>query len=187
MLNRTKAAAAAFALLLLLAACGGPAKGETSSAPSETTSPPPESLEYEQEHDHTGIPGLDLPESLPVGDYAFEAYDSSQVQVTSMILTVDGEMADTIVLTVPKDTKNFVECYADGVLVRLARLEEGGEAGYIPVAQGSLSGDDQWSEDDLPMKAGDRHDLTFGEPGLFRLDFTDTAGLTDTYYFLVSE
>ena len=186
-LNRTKAAAAAFALLLLLAACGGPAKGETSSAPSETGAPPPESLEFEQEHDHTGIPGLDLPESLPVGDYAFEAYDSSQVQVTSMILTVDGETVDAIVLTVPRDTKNFVECYADGVLARLFRLEEKGENGLTSALRGSLTGDDQWAEGDTPMKAGDRYDLTFGEPGLFRLDLTDAAGTTETYYFLVSE
>lgn len=186
LINPKKAAAAVLSLLLLLAACS-PAKEGSSSAPAETSAPPSESLEYEGEHDHTGIPGLDLPESLPVGDYAFEAYDSSEVQVTSMIFTVNGETVDAIVLTVPKDTKNFVECFADGVVVRLSRLEEGGETGYTPVAQGSLSGDDQWSEDDLPMKAGDRYDLTFGEPGLFCLEFTDSTGLTETYYFLVSE
>ena len=92
LINPKKAAAAVLALLLLLAACS-PAKEGSSSAPAETSAPPSESLEYEGEHDHTGIPGLDLPESLPVGDYAFEAYDSSEVQVTSMIFTVNGEMA----------------------------------------------------------------------------------------------
>ena len=106
LINPKKAAAAVLALLLLLAACS-PAKEGSSSAPAETSAPPSESLEYEGEHDHTGIPGLDLPESLPVGDYAFEAYDSSEVQVTSMIFTVNGETVDAIVLTVPKDTKTL--------------------------------------------------------------------------------
>ena len=188
---RKKAVTAALALLLILsAACGKPSQGsstpESSSAP-ESSSQKPESLEYEQEHDHTGIPGLDLPESLPAGDYAFEAYDSSQVGVSSMVLTINGEVVDAIVLTVPKDTKNYVECYADGVLVQLSRLDEGGEAGYLDVRQGSLTGDDQWSQEDAPMKNGDRYDITFGEPGLFRLSFASSDGAADTYYFLVSE
>ncbi len=55
LINPKKAAAAVLALLLLLAACS-PAKEGSSSAPAETSAPPSESLEYEGEHDHTGIP-----------------------------------------------------------------------------------------------------------------------------------
>ena len=58
------AALLALAAMLLLAGCGGRGK-ESSAPPPESSSPPPESLEMEGEHDHTGIPGLDLPESLP--------------------------------------------------------------------------------------------------------------------------
>lgn len=190
---KRKAAAAALTLLLLLTvACGTPAKPESSSAPAPETSAPPGSPEldhnhdYNHDHDHT-LPGLDLPESLPVGDYAFEAYDSSEVQVATVGITLDGEAANVIVLTVPKGTKNFVECYADGVLVALSRLEEGEAGVYTSVPLGSLTGDDQWTEGDNPLKNGDRYDLTFGEAGFFRMDMTDSAGLTDTFFFSVPD
>ena len=184
------AAAAALTLLLLLAAaCGSPKAPQSSTPPSSeesSSSLPPESLEYDQEHDHSGLPGLELPESLPVGDYAFEAYDSSEVQVGSTSITIDGETVDAIILTVPRDTKNFLESYADGVAASLTRLDEGPGGDYTAVPLGNLTGDDQWAPEGGSMKAGHRYDITFGEPGLFRLDITDSSGATDTYYFSVS-
>lgn len=191
-LTRKAASAALVLLLLLAAACGSPQSPGSSSAPSApspetSTPPPPQSLEFEQEHDHTGIPGLDLPESLPVGDYAFEAYDSSDVRVSSTAVTVDGETVDAIILTVPKDTKNFIECYADGVTAALVRLDEGATGDYTAAPLGDLTGDDQWTPEGGPMKAGDRYDLTFGETGFFRLDITDSSGAVDTFYFSVAE
>lgn len=173
------AALLALAAMLLLAGCGG--RGKESSAP------PPESLEMEGEHDHTGIPGLDLPESLPVGDYAFEAYDSSSVQVASLEAALDGELVDVIVLTVPLGTKNFLECYADGVVATLERLEEEGQGVYTSAPLGSLAGDEQWTEEEHPLKNGDRYDITFGEAGFFRLSIRNSSGAVDAYYFMVAE
>ena len=59
------AAAAALTLLLLLAAaCGSPKAPQSSTPPSSeegSSALPPESLEFDQEHDHSGLPGLELP------------------------------------------------------------------------------------------------------------------------------
>lgn len=184
-------AAALFLTLLLLAGCAGgdrketPSPAEPFSRQEESSSLPPESLEFEGDHDHTGIPGLDLPESLPVGDYAFEAYDSSAVQVATMAFTLDGEAVDAIVLSVPAGTRNFLESYADGVVVSMARLD-GSEGAYIAVPLGSLTGEDQWEAGEHPLKNGDRYDITFGEAGFFRMDIRDSAGNTDTYWFSVT-
>ncbi len=180
------AALLALAAMLLLAGCGGRGK-ESSAPPPESSSPPPESLEMEGEHDHTGIPGLDLPESLPVGDYAFEAYDSSSVQVASLEATLDGELVDVIVLTVPLGTMNFLECYADGVVATLERLEEESQGVYTSAPLGSLAGDEQWTEEEHPLKNGDRYDITFGEAGFFRLSIRNSSGAVDAYYFMVAE
>lgn len=186
------AAALAFTLALLLAAgCGG--AGKESSAPESASPPPagsslpPESLEMEGDHDHTGLPGLDLPESLPVGDYAFEAYDSSLVQVASVEAVLDGAPLDAIVLTVPLGMKNFVECYAGGVVVAMDRLEEEGEGTYVSAPVGTLAGDDRWEAEEHSLSAGDRYDLTFGEEGFFRLSIKDSSGAVDAYYFMVAK
>lgn len=184
------AAALVFALVLLLAAgCGGAGKESSApeSPPPQTSSLPPESLEMEGDHDHSGIPGLDLPESLPVGDYAFEAYDSSSVQVAGVEATLDGAPLDAVVLTVPLGMKNFVECYAGGVTVSMDRLEEESQGVYRSTPLGTLAGDDRWTEEEHSLSAGDRHDLTFGEEGFFRLSIKDSSGAVDAYYFMVAK
>ena len=188
---KTAAALALTLALLLAAGCGGAGKEssapESASAPSASSSLPPESLEMEGDHDHTGLPGLDLPESLPVGDYAFEAYDSSSVQVTGVEATLDGAPIDAIVLTVPLGMENFVECYADGVVVTMDRLEEESQGVYTSAPMGTLAGDDRWEAEEHPLSAGDRYDLTFGEEGFFRLSIKDSSGAVDVYYFMVAK
>ena len=95
--------------------------------------------------------------------------------------------AAPIVLTVPLGTMNFLECYADGVVVTLERLEEESQGVYTSAPLGSLAGDEQWTEEEHPLKNGDRYDITFGEAGFFRLSIRNSSGAVDAYYFMVAE
>ena len=52
---------------------------------------------------------------------------------------------------------------------------------------GSLAGDEQWTEEEHPLKNGDRYDITFGEAGFFRLSIRNSSGAVDAYYFMVAE
>ena len=69
----------------------------------------------------------------------------------------------------------------------LERLEEESQGVYTSAPLGSLAGDEQWTEEEHPLKNGDRYDITFGEAGFFRLSIRNSSGAVDAYYFMVAE